>query len=108
MTAIDPIAPGPRLVPYIAVDDATAALRFYADVLGMRECSRIAMADGRIGHTELEIGNVRLYLSDEFPEIGVLSQKTGVEHRLVCCCTSATSTWLFAPCWPQEARSEAK
>ncbi|MBL4688839.1 MAG: VOC family protein [Nannocystaceae bacterium] len=75
MTAIDPIPPGPRLVPYLAVDDATAALKFYVDVLGMQEQNRIPMDDGRIGHAELALGNAQLFLSDEFPEIGVIGPK---------------------------------
>ena len=73
---VSPIPPGPRLVPYLAVGDARAAIRFYVEVLGMSETSRIEMDDGRIGHAELSLGHAELYLSDEFSEIDVVGPAT--------------------------------
>ncbi len=64
------------LVPYICVSPAADALAFYADVFGGVETLRVAAPDGRIGHAEMRIGAVRLMLSDEYAEIGVLSPKT--------------------------------
>lgn len=73
---VAPIPPGPRLVPYLAVSDARAAIEFYVDVLGMQEDSRIEMDDGRIGHAELALGHAKLYVADEFPEIDIVGPAT--------------------------------
>jgi len=75
-TNVSPIPAGPRLTPYLAVSDAAEAIEFYIGVLGMREVSRMQMDDGRVGHAELAIGNARVFLSDEFPEMGVQGPNT--------------------------------
>ena len=54
---------------YISVKNATQALAFYKEALGAKEIYRFAMPDGRIGHAELEIGDSRLMLADEMPEM---------------------------------------
>ena len=59
-----------HLQPYLAVDDAERAVAFYVGVFGFTERYRLPMPDGRVGHAELGRGNVRLLLSDAFPEIG--------------------------------------
>jgi uncharacterized glyoxalase superfamily protein PhnB len=65
---------GTALTPYLAVDDARAAIRWYADVLDAGlEGEPIVMPDGRIGHAELAVAGARLYLSDAHPEIGVVA-----------------------------------
>ncbi|MGF1598118.1 MAG: VOC family protein [Acidimicrobiales bacterium] len=64
------------LTPYLAVDDGAAALAWYVEVLGAVEQMRVVGDDGRIGHAEIMIGGARLYLSDEYPEIGVTSPRT--------------------------------
>ncbi len=60
------------LVPYIAVDDAAAALDWYADALDGIETVRYVGDDGRIGHAEMTIHGARIMLSDAYPEIGVV------------------------------------
>ncbi len=64
--------------PYLCVHDADAALAFYAAAFGAEETMRIPQPapDTRLGHAELVIGGTRIMLSDEFPEIGVLSPRT--------------------------------
>jgi len=48
------------LTPYLAVDDARAAMRWYQEVFeATLENEPIAMDDGRIGHCELRIGDSR-------------------------------------------------
>ncbi len=62
------------LTPYIAVRDARRAIDWYIDVFGARPVSEpIVMDDGRIGHAELDLGGSLLMLSEEFPEMGVVS-----------------------------------
>jgi uncharacterized glyoxalase superfamily protein PhnB len=64
------------LVPYLTVSGGVAALEWYAEALGAVEELRVVGDDGRIGHAELAIGDVRIMLSDEYPEIGVHSPPT--------------------------------
>lgn len=67
-------APSRTLTPYLAVDDARAAIDWYAAVFEARAVDDpIVMPDGRIGHAELDIGGAPLYLSDAHPEIGVVA-----------------------------------
>jgi uncharacterized glyoxalase superfamily protein PhnB len=57
--------------PYLRVRGASAAIDFYKLVFGAREKFRLVEPDGRIGHIELELGNIVLMLSEEFPEYGI-------------------------------------
>jgi PhnB protein len=63
----------PTMSPYLCVAGAAAAVDFLAEVFGARERMRISGPGGTIGHVELEIGDSVVMLSDEFPEMGVLS-----------------------------------
>lgn len=66
------------LSPYLAVLDARRAIAWYVDVLGATGGEApIVMPDGRIGHAELELNGARLYLADEFPELGVVAPRPG-------------------------------
>jgi PhnB protein len=65
----------PQVSPYLCVDDAGAALDFYAKVLGAKERMRMAEPDGRIGHAELQLGDSVIMLADEYPDIGIRSPK---------------------------------
>ncbi|HEV2712454.1 MAG TPA: VOC family protein [Gaiellaceae bacterium] len=56
------------LTPYLAVEDATAAIEFYRRAFGAKERLRMPAPDGRIAHVELEIGDSVLMLSDPFPQ----------------------------------------
>ena len=67
-----PRAPTP-LTPYLCASPADEAMSWYRDVLDATEIMRFTADDGRIGHAELDIAGGRIYLSDEYPELGVLS-----------------------------------
>ena len=56
--------------PYLIVDGAARALEFYQQAFGATELFRMAAPDGRVGHAEIQIGDSRLMLADEFPEMG--------------------------------------
>jgi PhnB protein len=72
-----PIPDGyPRLSPYLIVDDGNAAVDFYTSIFGAKERMRMAEPDGKIGHTELELGDSLIMLADEHPEVGALSPRT--------------------------------
>jgi PhnB protein len=56
------------LTPYLAVEDAAAAIDYYQRAFGAKERVRMEAPDGKIGHAELEIGDSLLMLSDPFPQ----------------------------------------
>ncbi len=61
-------------IPYLAVADGRAAIDWYVEVFGaVLEGDPIVMPDGRIGHAELSLAGGKLYLADEFPDIGVVA-----------------------------------
>lgn len=65
---------GPQaIVPYLAYDDAPAAIAFLRDAFGFEERSRLPMADGRIGHAELAYHGNLLMLASAYPEMGFTS-----------------------------------
>jgi PhnB protein len=57
------------ITPYISIKGAARAIDFYKRALGAEEVFRMDMPDGRVGHAELQIGNSRLMLADEMPEM---------------------------------------
>jgi PhnB protein len=71
----NPIPEGYHSVNVIlTVDDGAKAIDFYKQAFGATEMSRLPMGD-KIGHAELQIGDTRIMLNDEFPERGNLSPK---------------------------------
>lgn len=68
----------PAAIPYLAVEGAREAISWYVDVLGaVVEGDPIVMPDGRIGHSELHMGDAVIFLSDAHPEIGVVAPTLG-------------------------------
>jgi PhnB protein len=57
------------LTPYISIKGASEALAFYQAALGAEELYRLDTPDGRVGHAELRIGDSRLMLADEMPDM---------------------------------------
>lgn len=62
--------------PYLTVRNASAAIEFYKKAFGATELFRMAAPDGKIGHAEIKIGGAILMLSDEYPDMDVLSPET--------------------------------
>jgi PhnB protein len=62
-----------RVTAYLCAKGASDAIEFYNRAFGAEENFRMAEPDGRIGHAEITIGDTTIYLSDEWPEMGVLS-----------------------------------
>ncbi|MBA3385003.1 MAG: VOC family protein [Actinobacteria bacterium] len=56
------------ITPYLAVDDATAAIEFYKRAFGAKERVLMPTPDGKVAHAELEIGDSLVMLSDPFGE----------------------------------------
>jgi PhnB protein len=67
---VKPIPDGYHTItPYLSVTGATAAIEFYKKAFGAREVLKLAQPDGRVGHAELQIGESRIMLADEFPQM---------------------------------------
>lgn len=75
--AVKPIPEGYHSVtPYLVVKGGARALEFYARAFGARELFRMDQPDGRVGHAEIQIGDSRIMLADEFPDMGARSPET--------------------------------
>lgn len=53
------------VTPYLALNDAAAAIEFYKNGFGATERMRLPAPDGKIGHAEIMIGNAIVMLADE-------------------------------------------
>ncbi|QBR72645.1 glyxoylase [Beijerinckiaceae bacterium] len=62
-------------IPYLSVGNASEAITFYKRAFGATETLCIAH-EGKVGHAELEIGEARIMLCDEFPDHDALSPQT--------------------------------
>jgi PhnB protein len=77
MPTVKPIPEGYHSVtPYLIFSGAGEAIAFYKTALGAEEVMRMDSPDGKVGHAEIKIGDSRIMLADEHPEIGALSPKT--------------------------------
>ena len=62
------------ITPYIAVAGARSAIDWYREAFGAEvTVEPIVMPDGRVGHSELSVGDARWMMSDEHPEIQVVA-----------------------------------
>ncbi len=67
----------PRVVPYLHVDGASAAIDFYTQVLGATERMRMpGDSPDKIGHAELQVGDAVIMLADEVPDMDIRGPKT--------------------------------
>ena len=70
--SVNPIPEGYHSVtPYLIVDGADEAIRFYEKAFGATEVLRMPMGD-RIAHAEIRIGDSHVMLADEHPGQGHL------------------------------------
>ncbi|HTZ33641.1 MAG TPA: VOC family protein [Methylomirabilota bacterium] len=67
------------ITPSIVCKNASRAIDFYKEVFRAKEISRMTGPGGSIGHAELQIGDSRLMLSDEFP--GIAEAPSSSPHR---------------------------
>jgi PhnB protein len=74
---VKPIPEGHHTVtPYLILSGAGAAIAFYKKALGAEEVMRMEGPGGKVHHAEISIGDSRVMLADENPEIQALSPKT--------------------------------
>ena len=81
--AVRPIPEGYHsITPQITCRDAAAAIDFYKNVLGATELMRMASPDGKVMHAELQIGDSRLTVNDEFPGMAAAPAPAAVMYGL--------------------------
>ena len=74
---VSPIPEGyHRVTPYLILNKAADAIGFYKTALGASEVMRLDDTSGKIHHAEIQIGDSRVMLADEHPELQALSPKT--------------------------------
>ncbi len=56
------------VIPYLIVRGADEAVKFYQHIFGAKEILRIDAPGGKVGHSELAIGDMKIFLADECPE----------------------------------------
>jgi PhnB protein len=79
MANVKPIPEGYHsITPYLIIKDASAAIDFYKKAFSATEILRMDGPGGKIMHAELQIGNSRIMLADENPEIGYPGLPEGV------------------------------
>ena len=64
------------VTPYLIVSGAANALDYYKMAFDAQELMRMPGPDGKIAHAELQIGNARIMLADESPQMGNKSPQT--------------------------------
>jgi len=76
-TPVQPIPEGYYSVtPYLIIKNAAEAIQFYAKAFGATEIFCMAGENGKIQHAEIQIGNSRIMLADECPEMDVYGPQT--------------------------------
>ena len=87
------------LTPYITVDNAAEAIDFYVKAFDGKELMRLSDPnDGRIGHAEVQLGDAKLMISDEFPDFGAVGPAVlgGTPVKLVLSVAAADETFAKA------------
>jgi len=57
------------VTPYLSIRGAADAIAFYKKAFGATELYRLEMPGGKIGHAELQLGDSRIMLADEAPDV---------------------------------------
>src|SRR5205085_3509997 len=61
------------VTPHLTIRGAAEAIESYKKAFGAREIRRSPGPDGKVMHAEIQIGDSRILLNDEFPEMGAFS-----------------------------------
>jgi PhnB protein len=64
------------VTPYLICRGAAKAIEYYVRAFGAEELFRVPAPEGKIGHAELQIGDSRVMLADEYPPVGAIGPAT--------------------------------
>jgi PhnB protein len=74
---VKPIPQGYHAVtPYLSVKGAAGAIAFYKKAFAAKEVMRMPAPGGTIGHAEIQIGDSRIMLADEYPDMNFRGPKS--------------------------------
>jgi len=74
---VPPIPKGMNTItPSLTFEDAAFAIVFYEKAFGAKELYRLVEPSGKVGHAEIRIGDSVISVSDEYPEMAILSAKS--------------------------------
>lgn len=81
-----PIPDGYHTVtPYLIAKGASDAIEFYKQAFGAKETMRLPGPGGAVMHAEVQVGDSRIMIADEFPEMDVLApQAPGHSGASIC------------------------
>ena len=65
----------PRVSAALCVDGAADSIDFYRSIFGFAERMRLE-DEGKVGHSEITLGESLIMVSDEYPDIGVVGPQT--------------------------------
>jgi PhnB protein len=83
MANVKPIPEGYHSVtPYLVVKGAAKAIDFYKKALNATEIFRMEGPGGTIAHSELQIGDSRIMLADENPQMGYTAPPPGTRSAV--------------------------
>jgi PhnB protein len=72
-----PIPAGYHAVtPYLSIRGAAQAIDFYKKAFGAKELMRIDGPEGKLGHAEIQIGDSRVMLADEYESMQFLGPQS--------------------------------
>ena len=83
---------------HLVVNDPEQAAGWYATVFGATETDRIPLPDGSVFAIDLVIGDTRISLAGEYPDMGITSPRTlgGTYLALVVPTENADEVWSRA------------
>ncbi len=64
------------VTPYLVIKGAARAIDYYKNVFGATVVVRMDGPNGMVGHAELQVGDSRVMLADENPQMGYRSAET--------------------------------
>ena len=64
------------ITPGLTVRDGAKAIEFYKRAFGAQQVFRMDRPDGGLMHAELQIGNSRIMLGEEYPQMGCQSPES--------------------------------
>ena len=65
------------VTPSLTARDAKAAIDFYTRALGAEVKFQLDGPSGKVAHAEIQIGNSRIMISDEYPDYGAIAPEIG-------------------------------
>ena len=78
MAKVKPIPEGYHTItPYLVVKGAAKAIDFYKKAFGATELFRMEGPNNTVAHAELQIGDSRIMMADESPQMGYSAPQSG-------------------------------